>query len=130
MRAGSLSLSLAVSLSLRLSSLSLSSLSLSLSLLSLSLSLVCSQLRLDLWGQGVHTLWGSFEIKNVRLAAKMIQQHSRVSLRSRRVVVVVVVCVFLGEKNDAAALARATQKQASSKGAGKVKDRSLKKKRH
>lgn len=43
---------------------------------------VCSQISLDLCEQGVHTLWGSFEIKNVRLAAKMLQQHGRVSLKN------------------------------------------------
>ena len=42
---------------------------------------VCSQISLDLCEQGVHTLWGSFEVKNVRLAAKMLQQHSRASLK-------------------------------------------------
>jgi len=43
---------------------------------------VCAQISLDLCEQGVHTLWGSFEIKNVRLAAKMLQQHGRVSLKN------------------------------------------------
>ncbi|EKX33854.1 hypothetical protein GUITHDRAFT_98228 [Guillardia theta CCMP2712] len=40
-----------------------------------------SQLSIDLCEQGVHTLWGSFEIKNARLGAKMLQQHSKKSLR-------------------------------------------------
>jgi twinkle protein len=43
---------------------------------------VCAQISLDLCEQGVHTLWGSFEIRNVRLAAKMLQQHGRVSLKN------------------------------------------------
>ena len=43
---------------------------------------VCSQISLDLCEQGVHTLWGSFEVRNVRLAAKMLQQHGRVSLKN------------------------------------------------
>lgn len=34
-----------------------------------------SQLSLDLAAQGVPTLWGSFEVKNARLAKKMLQQY-------------------------------------------------------
>ena len=39
-----------------------------------------SEYSLDLAIQGVNTLWGSFEIKNVRLAKKMLQQYSRIPL--------------------------------------------------
>ena len=35
-----------------------------------------SQLSLDLCSQGIRTLWGSFEIKNTRLIAKMFRQTS------------------------------------------------------
>ena len=35
-----------------------------------------SQVSLDLCAQGVNTLWGSFEIKNMQLMKKMIQQYS------------------------------------------------------
>ena len=35
-----------------------------------------SQLSLDYCCQGVNTLWGSFEIKNTRLAKKMLFQHA------------------------------------------------------
>lgn len=39
-----------------------------------------SQLSLDLCGQGVNTLWGSFEIKNTRLIHKMLTQLAGRSL--------------------------------------------------
>ncbi|RLN94318.1 hypothetical protein BBJ28_00026177, partial [Nothophytophthora sp. Chile5] len=39
-----------------------------------------SQLSLDLCGQGVSTLWGSFEIKNTRLIHKMLTQLARRNL--------------------------------------------------
>lgn len=39
-----------------------------------------SQLSLDLCGQGVNTLWGSFEIKNTRLIHKMLNQLAGHSL--------------------------------------------------
>jgi len=41
---------------------------------------VCSQLSLDLAEQGIHTLWGSFEVKNILLVSKMLQQHAREGL--------------------------------------------------
>ena len=40
-----------------------------------------SQLSLDLCGQGVSTLWGSFEIKNTRLIHKMLSQLAGRSLQ-------------------------------------------------
>lgn len=40
-----------------------------------------SQLSLDLCGQGVNTLWGSFEIKNTRLIHKMLTQLAGKSLQ-------------------------------------------------
>ncbi|TMW66541.1 hypothetical protein Poli38472_004306 [Pythium oligandrum] len=40
-----------------------------------------SQLSLDLCGQGVNTLWGSFEIKNTRLIHKMLTQLAGKNLR-------------------------------------------------
>ncbi|CAH0490734.1 unnamed protein product [Peronospora farinosa] len=39
-----------------------------------------SQLSLDLCGQGVSTLWGSFEIKNTRLMHKMLRQLAQRNL--------------------------------------------------
>lgn len=39
-----------------------------------------SEYSLDLAMQGVNTLWGSFEVKNSRLAKKMLQQFSRMPL--------------------------------------------------
>lgn len=39
-----------------------------------------SEYSLDLAIQGVNTLWGSFEIRNVRLARTMLQQMAGVSL--------------------------------------------------
>lgn len=39
-----------------------------------------SEYSLDLAMQGVNTLWGSFEIKNARLAKKMLQQFSRIPM--------------------------------------------------
>ena len=39
-----------------------------------------SELSLDLCTQGVKTLWGSFEIKNVRLANIMLHQYSGIAL--------------------------------------------------
>lgn len=41
-----------------------------------------SEYSLDLCTQGVRTLWGSFEIRNVRLAKMMLQQHSGIALES------------------------------------------------
>ena len=35
------------------------------------------QVSTDLAEQGIHTLWGSFEIKNTRLVHKLLQQYSR-----------------------------------------------------
>ena len=35
-----------------------------------------SQLSLDLCDQGVNTLWGSFEIKNIQLMKKMLLQYA------------------------------------------------------
>lgn len=35
-----------------------------------------SQLSVDLAQQGVNTLWGSFEVKNVNLIRKMLAQYS------------------------------------------------------
>ena len=35
-----------------------------------------SQLSLDLCDQGVNTLWGSFEIKNIQLIKKMLMQYA------------------------------------------------------
>lgn len=42
---------------------------------------VVSQISLELAQQGVHTLWGSFEIKNDTLVTKMMQQHAKISLK-------------------------------------------------
>jgi twinkle protein len=39
-----------------------------------------SEYSLDLAMQGVNTLWGSFEIRNARLARTMLQQMAEVSL--------------------------------------------------
>lgn len=39
-----------------------------------------SEYSLDLCAQGVHTLWGSFEIRNVRLAKMMLQQFNMAAL--------------------------------------------------
>ncbi|XP_002164316.3 twinkle mtDNA helicase [Hydra vulgaris] len=39
-----------------------------------------SELSLDLCMQGINTLWGSFEIKNVRLANIMLHQYSGIAL--------------------------------------------------
>lgn len=39
-----------------------------------------SEYSLDLAMQGVNTLWGSFEIRNARLARTMLQQMAGVSL--------------------------------------------------
>ena len=41
---------------------------------------ILSELSLDLCQQGVTTLWGSFEIRNVRLAKMMLKQYSGLSL--------------------------------------------------
>ena len=41
-----------------------------------------SEYSLDLCGQDVRTLWGSFEIRNVRLAKMMLQQFSGLMLES------------------------------------------------
>lgn len=41
---------------------------------------VLSQLSLDYCAQGVRTLWGSFEIKNMRLAKKMLSQFAGTDL--------------------------------------------------
>lgn len=41
-----------------------------------------SEYSLDLCAQGVRTLWGSFEIRNVRLAKIMLQQLSGIALES------------------------------------------------
>ncbi|XP_055332050.1 twinkle mtDNA helicase-like [Paramacrobiotus metropolitanus] len=40
-----------------------------------------SEYSLDLCSQGLRTLWGSFEIKNARLAKTMLNQFSRISLQ-------------------------------------------------
>ena len=42
-----------------------------------------SEYSLDLCGQDVRTLWGSFEIRNVRLAKMMLQQFSGLTLESQ-----------------------------------------------
>ncbi|XP_072935747.1 mitochondrial DNA helicase [Epargyreus clarus] len=41
---------------------------------------ICAEMSLDLAQQGVNTLWGSFEIRNSRLARTMLQQHAGVPL--------------------------------------------------
>ena len=41
-----------------------------------------SELSLDLCMQGINTLWGSFEIKNVRLANIMLHQYSGIALEN------------------------------------------------
>ncbi|CAG9782851.1 unnamed protein product [Diatraea saccharalis] len=41
---------------------------------------LCAEMSLDLAQQGVNTLWGSFEIRNSRLARTMLQQFAGVSL--------------------------------------------------
>ncbi|XP_039745271.1 twinkle protein, mitochondrial isoform X2 [Pararge aegeria] len=41
---------------------------------------LCAEMSLDLAQQGVTTLWGSFEIRNFRLARTMLQQFAGVSL--------------------------------------------------
>lgn len=41
-----------------------------------------SEYSLDLAMQGVNTLWGSFEIRNARLAKTMLQQMAGVSLEA------------------------------------------------
>ena len=41
-----------------------------------------SEYSLDLCGQDVRTLWGSFEIRNVRLAKMMLQQFSGLLLEN------------------------------------------------
>jgi len=40
-----------------------------------------SQVSLDLACNDVHTLWGSFEVKNEQLATKMLQQHAQRNLK-------------------------------------------------
>ncbi|XP_053601449.1 mitochondrial DNA helicase isoform X2 [Plodia interpunctella] len=43
---------------------------------------LCAEMSLDLAQQGVNTLWGSFEIRNSRLARTMLQQHAGVPLEA------------------------------------------------
>lgn len=41
---------------------------------------IISQISMDLCSQGVNTLWGSFELNNVRLAKKMLNQFAQKNL--------------------------------------------------